>query len=209
MHPRQFQPSFRFMSEFFHPSNVCYTGTYFHPLNNSSYTTDPQYQLKFSIIWVAFAGAAILISLPTLVRSIRKGYTWAGVTGITEDLSGRAKVYEPIPADESKDAKISAATRGEIPFERLHGIFAIMKSFTMWSIPQVGLDMGQGKRSISSSSQVLTANLYYSFSCRYLYSCHSTLHHHAFRAHGQSESSWYVHDPPPFAFTGPLNHPPN
>ena len=129
---------------------------YLSLLANSSYTVDPTYQRKFSITWAAVAGAAILVSLPTLIRSVRKGYTWAGVTGITEDLSGKA--YDPISSDDSKNGKTPVTKRAKVPFERLHGFIGVLKSFSMWSIPQVGLDMGQGRRTLSALLYVFMTN---------------------------------------------------
>lgn len=106
----------------------------------SSYTVDPTYQRKFSIIWASVAGAAILLSLPRLVRSIRKGYTWAGVTGITEDLSGKA--YEPLSYE---DTKLPETNRKKGRYDRANGLIGILRSLFMWSAPHLGLDLGQGR----------------------------------------------------------------
>lgn len=109
----------------------------------SSYEIDPTWQRKFSIIWASVAGAAILFSLPHLIRSIRRGYTLENLTGVWEDSSGRS--YEPLLSDKFHENKkeIPGNQKRMLGWNRLKGLLSVLHSFTMWTAPHIGLDVGQ------------------------------------------------------------------
>lgn len=103
----------------------------------SSYVIDPIWQRKFTLIWAACAGAAVLLALPHLVRTVRRGHTRSALVGITEDFRGRD--YEPIRQPEGERIPESR-TYGVV-----HGVMSTLRGLSMWTAPHLGLDLGQGE----------------------------------------------------------------
>ncbi|KAH8108382.1 iron reductase [Phellopilus nigrolimitatus] len=109
----------------------------------NSYVVDPVWQRTFSIVWAAVAVSAILISFPRLLKSFKNGQALTSVTGVWEDLRGRA--YEPVAAaPPSARAKKTQVKRGKSGIvEKAKGWVSKIKSFALWTAPLVGLDLGQ------------------------------------------------------------------
>lgn len=100
----------------------------------SSYEVDPTYQRKFSIVWASIAAFFVLAALPGFVLTIRAGRVRDALFGIREDF----KSYEPLPG-RRKEAMHSKPSR----FGRLLGSLSFVKAFTIWTMPLIGLDIGQ------------------------------------------------------------------
>ncbi|KAI0753811.1 iron reductase [Fomes fomentarius] len=97
----------------------------------NSYVEDPKWQRKFSIIWAAVLGAAILASIPHVVRSFTTRRLLRGlVSGVTE----RGGNYVP-------------ANRADITPKRsrrtVSSLVETLRSSTLWTLPGVELDIGQ------------------------------------------------------------------
>ena len=131
-----------------HTKNVMY---------NSSLVEDPKWQRRFTYVWLAFAGAAILYNLSHLIKSIRSGDTWTCIGGVWERWGEEG--YERVGDGhaEEKRREVENAPRREAYIEgnsglgklgKLHGVIATLKSFAMWSPPHVGLSVGQSKFSL-------------------------------------------------------------
>ncbi|KZW01965.1 hypothetical protein EXIGLDRAFT_760198 [Exidia glandulosa HHB12029] len=85
----------------------------------NSYAIDPQYARGFTAFWVSLVGVAVLISLPGLLRSIRRGRVYTGV-GIWEDLHGQS--YAPVSAEEKLPPRqLTNATRPIYDYVRSKG----------------------------------------------------------------------------------------
>ncbi|KAL5534772.1 hypothetical protein ACEPAG_1236 [Sanghuangporus baumii] len=99
-----------------------------------SYEIDPVYQRKFSIVWASAAAFFILAALPTLVWSLQSGRFHDALLGVREDLNS----YEPIVVRTGR-TKQSGSSR----FERVSGWVSSSKAPAMWTVPLLGLDIGQ------------------------------------------------------------------
>ncbi|SJL02859.1 uncharacterized protein ARMOST_06199 [Armillaria ostoyae] len=100
----------------------------------NSYVEDPKWQRRFTAIWASCVGAAILYSLPYLVRSVRNRRTWLWFQAIGEDFSAKG-IYVPLqqtPPPCSKPAK-----------NRLARIVGTIGSVTLWTPPLLALNVGQ------------------------------------------------------------------
>ncbi|KAF8890942.1 iron reductase [Infundibulicybe gibba] len=98
----------------------------------NSYVVDPEWQVKFSIIWASCVGAAVLFAAPHLIRSIRSGRAFVDLFGISENLD--SKRYEPIMTSE-KEVRHRRS--------RLTGILSTIGSCVLWSPPGIELNVGQ------------------------------------------------------------------
>jgi hypothetical protein len=96
----------------------------------------------------------VLYSLPHAVWSYRSGYTRTVVEGVREDWEGEGRGrYEWVRGEgEGEDAKKGAVVvEKEKEKERtvgtavFHGVVSALRSFTMWTPPYVGLDVGQSE----------------------------------------------------------------
>ncbi|KAK0450521.1 iron reductase [Desarmillaria tabescens] len=100
----------------------------------NSYVEDPKWQRRFTAIWASCVGAAILYSLPYLVRSIRNRRTWLWFQGVSEDFSAKG-IYVPLQ---------QATPRRSIPAKKhLECIFGTIGSVTLWTPPFLALNVGQ------------------------------------------------------------------
>ncbi|KAH9914282.1 iron reductase [Fomitopsis serialis] len=98
----------------------------------NSYVEDPKWQRKFSAIWAAVAGVAILLSLPHLIRSLRHGGALRGLFGVSESIA--AQRYATIG-----DADVKPRTRRRT----FYGLVETVSSLFWWTVPAVGLTLGQ------------------------------------------------------------------
>ncbi|KIO06664.1 hypothetical protein M404DRAFT_15017 [Pisolithus tinctorius Marx 270] len=99
-----------------------------------SYTVDPEWQLKFTTIWCTALGVAIVVSLPTFVRSLRNGRSLKGFFGVSECLGkgGYAAVArEDIPPPRPR------------PKRGAEAIWHSIASVRHWTLPYVGLNILQ------------------------------------------------------------------
>ncbi|KAK0436227.1 iron reductase [Armillaria borealis] len=100
----------------------------------NSYVEDPKWQRRFTAIWASCVGAAILYSLPYLVRSVRNKRTWVWFQGIGEDFSAKG-IYVPLQ---------QATPPRSIPAKnRLESIVGTIGSITLWTPPLLALNVGQ------------------------------------------------------------------
>jgi ferric-chelate reductase len=102
---------------------------------DSSYISDPPYQVAFTIVWTVFAAVCILGAAPRLLRSIRNGRAWQG-WGIWEDVHGRS--YEPLQEMEKKQSPRPKRTAPRI-------WFSVVEKYSLQRIPYVNLDVGQSE----------------------------------------------------------------
>lgn len=100
----------------------------------SSYVEDPKWQRKFSIIWASLAGFAIIVSIPHLLRSFRRGRAFKGFFGVSEQLA--RKYYYPVISEEKIPQRSD---------RRAAGLFRSLGSVTLWSLPGLELNMGQSE----------------------------------------------------------------
>lgn len=113
----------------------------------SSYAFDPTFQRKFSIVWGSVAAAAILFSLPRFIKSIKRGQLLASLTGVREDITGRN--YEPAPISSTSKEKEQAMKRPSNSTNKVNGLLTTISSISLWTIPGIELDVGQGKENYS------------------------------------------------------------
>ena len=96
---------------------------------------DPQWQRKFSIVWAAGVGLAVLMSIPHVARAFKTRRLFRGlVTGVIEDTKTRGYV----PAS-------GAAAEPTRSRRQLSGIWDTVWSATLWSLPGIELDVGQSE----------------------------------------------------------------
>ncbi|PBK65298.1 iron reductase [Armillaria solidipes] len=100
----------------------------------NSYVEDPKWQRRFTAIWASCVGAAILYSLPYLVRSVRNRRTWLWFQGIGEDFSAKG-IYVPIQQ--------TTPPRSIPAKNRLGSIVGTIGSVTLWTPPVLALNVGQ------------------------------------------------------------------
>ncbi|KAK0491790.1 iron reductase [Armillaria luteobubalina] len=105
----------------------------------NSYIEDPKWQRRFTAIWASCVGAAILYSLPYLVRSVRNKRTWLWFQGISEDFSAKG-IYVPLEQTTPPPSKPAK--------NRLANIVGTIGSFTLWTPPLLALNVGQSKLSL-------------------------------------------------------------
>ncbi|KAH9900709.1 iron reductase [Cubamyces lactineus] len=99
----------------------------------NSYVEDPKWQRKFSIIWAAGVAIAVLFSIPTVVRALRRGrFFRSWLVGVTEDTS--MKNYAPASGNDALPQKSK---------RRVYGLLETFWSTTLWSLPGIELDLGQ------------------------------------------------------------------
>ncbi|KAK0234313.1 iron reductase [Armillaria fumosa] len=104
----------------------------FHQCN--AYIEDPQWQRRFTAIWASCVGAAILHSLPYLVRSVCNRRTWLWFQGIGGDFSVNG-IYAPLKQTTPPPSRPAK--------NRLANIVGAIGSFTLWTPPLLALNVGQ------------------------------------------------------------------
>ncbi|KAI6106198.1 iron reductase [Pisolithus croceorrhizus] len=98
-----------------------------------SYVTDPQWQIKFTKIWCSTLGAAIVVSLPTLIRSLRNGRSLKGFFGVSESLP---KGEYAVVAGEDKPPPLR-------PRRDAAAVLHSITSVRYWTLPYLGLNVLQ------------------------------------------------------------------
>lgn len=103
----------------------------------SSYAIDPQWQRKFSVIWLSLLAFFVIISLPHLIRSIGNGRAYSTLLGISEHWNNK------------KDHRVRSPSR--IPKKNcrwvssLQNSCAVIGSIFYFTLPGLGLNAGQGR----------------------------------------------------------------
>lgn len=108
---------------------------------HSVFEVDPEWQRKFSIVWASCVAAAVLYSLPHLLRSIKNGRAYEDFFGVTER-------WQTLPPRSTTSISGRAPT---VPNTRRSGgvkraaetVLGVIASFALWSIPGLGLNLGQ------------------------------------------------------------------
>lgn len=100
----------------------------------NSYVEDPKWQRRFTAVWASCVGAAILYSLPYLVRSVRNRRTWLWFQGIGEDFSAKG-IY--VPLEQTTPPRSTPAKN------HLKTIIGSVGSVTLWTPPLLALNVGQ------------------------------------------------------------------
>ncbi|KDE09481.1 hypothetical protein MVLG_00382 [Microbotryum lychnidis-dioicae p1A1 Lamole] len=116
-------------------SSVCYDPTSGAPVPcggftvYNSYVTDPEYQRYFTVAWTATLALATLLTLPSVIESLRMGRwrrSWTGlVLGISERPSSAA--YQPID-DRAAEQESNQPTPRKPSRSFLHGPVAVLSS---------------------------------------------------------------------------------
>lgn len=105
----------------------------------NSYVQDPKWQRKFSIIWPSVLAFFVLLSLPRVIRAIKKRRAFTGVFGVWEDLGGGSstRVYESLG-----DTPVAGGRkkRWDSGVERF---LSVVGSVAYWSLPGLGLNAAQ------------------------------------------------------------------
>ncbi|RPD53265.1 iron reductase [Lentinus tigrinus ALCF2SS1-6] len=97
----------------------------------NSYVEDPKWQRKFSIVWAAGVGIAVLASVPHVARALKNGRLFRGLfTGVSDSGSR----YTPTNGVDIKPPRSK---------RRVLGIVETLWSSTLWTLPGVELDLGQ------------------------------------------------------------------
>ncbi|KAF8549686.1 iron reductase [Imleria badia] len=102
----------------------------------NSYVEDPIWQGKFTAIWCAFLGAAILISVPSLVHALRQGRAFPGFFGVSGGSGKRG--YSAVISEE-KPIPGPSLTRGR----KIATYWDSLVSLRQWSVPYLELNAGQ------------------------------------------------------------------
>ncbi|KAI0049071.1 iron reductase [Auriscalpium vulgare] len=98
-----------------------------------SYVEDPKWQHKFTAIYASIIGAAIVLSLPRLVRAMKARREFTGLLGVWEDVSGQRRY-------------VSMGDGKKVPERRrkvMAGWINMVTSVLLWSPLGVGLTLGQ------------------------------------------------------------------
>ena len=96
---------------------------------------DPKWQRKFSAVWAAGVGLAIVLSLPRVVRAFRRGRLFTGFFGVRQGAGGGS--YVPVGEIPSPSPPIE---RGK---KRVEGWLRTIGSVLLWAPFGTGLDLAQ------------------------------------------------------------------
>ncbi|KAF8126327.1 iron reductase [Boletus edulis] len=99
----------------------------------NSYVEDPIWQRKFTAIWCSFLGAAIIISLPSLVHALRQGRALTGFFGISGG-SGR-RGYSAVMSEEKKPPAPSPSTG-----RKRAAYWDSLLSVRQWTVPYLNFE---------------------------------------------------------------------
>ncbi|KAF7433701.1 hypothetical protein PC9H_005664 [Pleurotus ostreatus] len=102
-----------------------------------SYEIDPQWQLKFTVIWASVLGVATILSLPAIFRSIHPKRILVGLLGIRE--CNAAKNYAPVSSLECDvPALVLSDSRRR---NRVYGFFRAIGSICHLTPPKLSLNL--------------------------------------------------------------------
>ncbi|WVQ82201.1 hypothetical protein IAT38_004329 [Cryptococcus sp. DSM 104549] len=107
----------------------------------NSYSTDPKWQIKFTIIWTSFLAFSFVLSIPYIIHSFRVGRLYAGL-GIQES-------FDPPQSHSTRPAsarKPRAARRRTTFLGRAYtGVGAMVQSLSLWTLPMPDLTWWKGQ----------------------------------------------------------------
>jgi ferric-chelate reductase len=165
---------------------MIYADSYSHPSSLSSYVEDPIWQGKFTAIWCSCLGAAIIISLPSLLHALTQGRALAGFFGLSE---GSGKIwYSAVISEEKTPPSPSLSGRRKIAI-----YWDSLVSVRQWSVPYLELNAGQGTYSTRIRLPAwLTDLMYFSLHSRSISCDHVGMHHQRCTPRFQPKPSRYV-----------------
>ncbi|KAL7421724.1 hypothetical protein Q5752_003495 [Cryptotrichosporon argae] len=95
----------------------------------NSYVIDPQWQIKFTIIWTSVLAFSTLVSIPYVLRAARSGRLYAGLAIIeTDEPIYDEKGRAPVPAQ-----KVARRTSGARAAGR--AAYALWQTASLWTPP--------------------------------------------------------------------------
>ncbi|WVQ99275.1 hypothetical protein IAU59_006407 [Kwoniella sp. CBS 9459] len=110
-----------------------------------SYTMDPKWQTRFTIIWTSVLAFSLLCSISYIIRSIRNGRLYAGLA-ITESLE-TSHQYDVAESTNLRSKREELCTDGHrtFPGRAILGIGAMIQSVSLWTIPMPSLRFWKGQ----------------------------------------------------------------
>jgi hypothetical protein len=128
---------------------VCY---FFPPIiileleQPSSYAEAPEWQLKFSMVWVTAVGISILLSLPHLIRAVRSRRAFHDFFGVIEDVDKYMALFDHDRGDNSGDPNhedMRRVPRRDWRKDWLRKILNTTGATLLWTVPGLELSIGQ------------------------------------------------------------------
>ncbi|KIR77298.1 ferric-chelate reductase [Cryptococcus gattii E566] len=108
-----------------------------------SYTEDPKWQKKFTVIWTSVLAFSLLLSVPYIVHHFRIGRLYAGLA-IRESLHPSQDVSNAARASAKRDHSQSK-WRSTFIGRALTGVGAMVQSLTLWTLPVPDLSLLKGE----------------------------------------------------------------
>jgi ferric-chelate reductase len=105
---------------------------------HSSYTVDPQWQIKFTIIWTSILAFTTLLSVPYIYRSHLNGRLYSGLS--INESDGVAKAPSL-----SKPTGPSRFGTGHPLSKPVRGARAVVQSLGLWTLPMPNLTWWKGQ----------------------------------------------------------------
>lgn len=109
----------------------------------SSYTEDPKWQKKFTVIWTSVLAFALLLSVPYIVHHFRIGRLYSGLA-IRESLHPSQDVSNAARASAKRDHPQSK-WRSTFIGRAATGVGAMVQSLTLWTLPVPNLSLLKGE----------------------------------------------------------------
>ncbi|WVQ67790.1 uncharacterized protein L199_005995 [Kwoniella botswanensis] len=108
-----------------------------------SYTIDPQWQIKFTIIWTSVLAFSTLVSIPYIIHMWKIGRLYSGLS-INESLDEPTSF--PETEKQVSQTKITKESKGSSFLSRGYIIFgSISQSITLWTLPMPRLKWWKGQ----------------------------------------------------------------
>ncbi|EAL23548.1 hypothetical protein CNBA1950 [Cryptococcus deneoformans B-3501A] len=109
----------------------------------NSYTEDPKWQKKFTIIWTSFLAFSLLLSIPYIIHHFRIGRLYSGLA-IRESLDPSQNVSDSSHGNAKRNHSQNK-WRGTFIGRAVTGIGAIVQSITLWTLPMPDLSWLKGE----------------------------------------------------------------
>ncbi|WWC94063.1 hypothetical protein V866_000901 [Kwoniella sp. B9012] len=108
-----------------------------------SYTIDPQWQIKFTIIWTSVLAFSTLVSVPYIIHMWKIGRLYSGLS-INESLDEPTSF--PDAEKQVSLTKVTQESKGSSLLSRGYMIFgSISQSITLWTLPMPRLKWWKGQ----------------------------------------------------------------
>ncbi|WWC89453.1 uncharacterized protein L201_004377 [Kwoniella dendrophila CBS 6074] len=108
-----------------------------------SYTIDPKWQTKFTIIWTSVLAFSFLVSIPYIIRSWRNGRLYSGLA-IQETLDPYS-IKEPSITRDKLPRQDPRLTQSSFSSRLILGIRAMIQSVSLWTLPMPNLTWWKGQ----------------------------------------------------------------